>query len=122
MTGSPKTLTIGNDYLYTFDPATAYPSRTSFLTGFPLASITPTIPVGKAYNTNGTENCPVASQTYLYTNHGNLTLICVQYVRLDYFFRRHAPMEGPNVASNKRLLIPFSVSSAQHLLVKHELS
>ncbi|KAF8936753.1 hypothetical protein BGZ47_009358 [Haplosporangium gracile] len=78
--GNVKGMGIGNNHLYAFgDPLRAFLSP--YLTGFPLATISPTTPVGKLYNARQVfGEFPVggSQKTYLYVYQNTLTLILAQ--------------------------------------------
>ncbi|KAF9092843.1 hypothetical protein BGX23_003876 [Mortierella sp. AD031] len=82
--GVPKVLAIGNDHLYTFGDIDFALNDPTFLTGFPLTTISQITPVGKIYNTTRTHKCPWSMTLYLYINHGTLTLICSQVPGLSF--------------------------------------
>ncbi|KAG0280577.1 hypothetical protein BGZ96_001517 [Linnemannia gamsii] len=65
---------IGNNHLYTFGSSRSY-RVSSYLTGFPLTTISPTTPVGMSYNTSQIYQT-LCSATYLYYYQNVLTLIC----------------------------------------------
>ncbi|KAG0078008.1 hypothetical protein BGZ90_006108 [Linnemannia elongata] len=80
-----QALTIGNGYIYTYSPMPLSASKGTpvFLTGFPLAVISTTIPIGTIYNTTAltegyyiTARCSASPRPIVYINHGSLTLVC----------------------------------------------
>ncbi|OAQ27942.1 hypothetical protein K457DRAFT_20596 [Linnemannia elongata AG-77] len=80
-----QALTIGNGYIYTYSPMPLSASKgtPAFLTGFPLAVISTTIPIGTIYNTTAltegyyiTARCSASPRPIVYVNHGSLTLVC----------------------------------------------
>ncbi|KAK3808807.1 MAG: hypothetical protein JOS17DRAFT_545002, partial [Linnemannia elongata] len=78
MHGEVTAIGIGNNHLYTFAPSYYYNSD-AFLTGFPLATLSPTTPVGKIYNASQVPDTRYSRGVYLYTYQNTLTLIVGQY-------------------------------------------
>ncbi|KAK5822327.1 hypothetical protein F5H01DRAFT_410631 [Linnemannia elongata] len=76
--GEVISMGIGNNHLYTFGSYPSYMGR-AFLTGFPLATISPTTPVGKFYNASVVSDPQYARGVYLYTYQNTLTLIVAKY-------------------------------------------
>ncbi|KAG0274841.1 hypothetical protein BGZ97_010432, partial [Linnemannia gamsii] len=78
---------IGNNHLYTFGYGTSYSYNNApptYLTGFPLATVSPTTPVGKSYNTSQVYEGRSSSAFYLYYYQNVLTLICGRIPGLSY--------------------------------------
>ncbi|KAK3819388.1 MAG: hypothetical protein JOS17DRAFT_756330 [Linnemannia elongata] len=80
--GDVKKISIGNNHLYTFGDSWSY-SVHSYLTGFPLATISPTTPVGKIYNASQVIDGRESAATYLYVYQNTLTLILGGYSGLS---------------------------------------
>ncbi|KAF9153496.1 hypothetical protein BG015_003276 [Linnemannia schmuckeri] len=76
--GAVREMVIGNNHLYTFGGVRVL-DASAYLTGFPLATINPTTPVGKIYNTSEVFGSRYAQATYLYVYQNTLTLILAQY-------------------------------------------
>ncbi|KAK3830465.1 MAG: hypothetical protein JOS17DRAFT_817441 [Linnemannia elongata] len=91
------TLAIGNGHMYTYGPVPNRYLAPTYLTGFPLATISPTIPVGTIYNTTALSEfssmmtrCYYSPRPIVYVNHGSLTMICgVKYSDGFYPGRLH---------------------------------
>ncbi|KAF9537643.1 hypothetical protein EC957_007850 [Mortierella hygrophila] len=82
MHGAVMAIGIGNNHLYTYGTVTStYGSLCngySCLTGFPLATISPTTPVGKIYNASQVDTTYYSRGVHLYTYQKTLTLISSQ--------------------------------------------
>ncbi|KAG9069784.1 hypothetical protein KI688_009109 [Linnemannia hyalina] len=79
MHGTVTAIGVGNNHLYTYGGlSSAYGSLCggySCLTGFPLATISPTTPVGKIYNASQVYPNLYSRGVYIYTYQNTLTLI-----------------------------------------------
>ncbi|KAK3830447.1 MAG: hypothetical protein JOS17DRAFT_746408 [Linnemannia elongata] len=80
---SIRTLAIGNGHMYTFGPVPDRYLSPTYLTGLPLETVNPTIPIGTIYNTSAfsgynfmTVRCYYTPKPFMYVNHGSLTLVC----------------------------------------------
>ncbi|KAK3830444.1 MAG: hypothetical protein JOS17DRAFT_746404 [Linnemannia elongata] len=80
---SIRTLAIGNGHMYTFGPVPNQYYGPTYLTGFPLATVSPTIPIGTIYNTSFLSGydfmetrCYYTPKPIVYVNHGSLALVC----------------------------------------------